>query len=417
MARVQLPGAYRQLFTPSRFKALYGGRGAGRSHSCASALVIMGAQQEERILCARETQRSLKQSSKKLLEDKIKLHGLEDHYRILESEIRGTKTGTLIMFEGLRTNPDAITSMEGLTKVWVEEARRVSQNSLDLLIPTVRAPDSEIWFTWNPRLPEDPVDNMFRGAGGAPPRSILFPTSYRDNPWFPAVLRLDMEWDRARDPEKFNWKWLGDYLRRSQSRVFNNWTEDELVVPRNARPYFGADWGFATDPSVLIKVYKITDRLLYIADEAYGVGVDIDELPSMFAGDDPRKGEPRWSNLHQFSGVPEALDWPIRADSARPETISYMRKRGFKMVAARKGAGSVEDGVEFMKSFDIVVNPKCEHTIDELSLYSYKVDKQTEEVLPVLADKDNNVIDACRYALEDARSASEVKTSAVTGLY
>ncbi len=101
--------------------------------------------------------------------------------------------------------------------------------------------------------------------------------------------------------------------------------------------------------------------------------------------------------------MPGSRKWPIRADSARPETISYMNRQGFQIVSALKGAGSVEDGVEFLKSHDIVVHPDCRHTIDELSLYSYKVDKLTDEVLPVLEDKENHVIDALRYALEGAR--------------
>jgi phage terminase large subunit len=109
--------------------------------------------------------------------------------------------------------------------------------------------------------------------------------------------------------------------------------------------------------------------------------------------------------------LPDSEKWPMVADSARPETINHLRKNGFpKIASAIKGARSVEEGIEFLQSFDIVVHPRCVHTIEELTLYSYKTDPLTGLVLPVLADKDNHVIDALRYALEGARRASNVHT-------
>ncbi|MDE2078708.1 MAG: terminase large subunit, partial [Burkholderiales bacterium] len=152
---------------------------------------------------------------------------------------------------------------------------------------------------------------------------------------------------------------------------------------------YGADWGFSIDPSVLVRCW-IDGKRLYVDHEAYMVGCEIDALPSL------------------FMSVPDAEKWPIVADSARPETISYMRKHGFpKILPAIKGARSLEEGVEFLKSFDIVVHPRCKHLIDELTLYSYKTDPLTGLVIPQLEDKDNHVIDALRYACEGARRASK----------
>lgn len=397
---VSLPEGFEDLFTSSRFKAYYGGRGSAKSHSFATALNIMGSERPLRILCCREIQVSIKDSVKRLLDDKARALGLDGFYRSTQTSIVAPN-GTEFLFAGLRTNADSIRSLEGVDIAWVEEANTVSQSSLDLLIPTIRKPGSELWFSWNPKLKTDPVDAMFRGDAGPPPRSIVRKVNYGDNPWFPDVLRDDLEWDKRRDPDKYAHIWLGEYLRNSEARVFKNWRIGEIEVPDGCRPYYGADWGFSVDPSVLIRCY-INGRTLYIDREAYKVGCEIDHTPALFAGDDEREPA-RWENPRRFSGIPGAMKWPITADSARPETISYMQNRGFRIMPARKGTGSVEEGVTFLQNFDIVVHPSCTHTIDELTLYSYKTDKLTGDVLPVLDDKKNHVIDACRYAVETLR--------------
>jgi len=199
-----------------------------------------------------------------------------------------------------------------------------------------------------------------------------------------------MEYDRKRDPDKFQHIWRGEYLRNSEARVFRNWKVEDFDTPSNAMFRFGADWGFASDPTVLVRCY-INGRTLYIDQEAWQIGCDIIDTPEL------------------FMSIQGAEKWPIVADSSRPETISHMRRHGFpKMLAAVKGQKSVEEGIEWLKSYDIVVHPRCTHTIDELSLYSYKTDTTTGAVLPVLEDKKNHVIDALRYALEGLRRAAKV---------
>jgi phage terminase large subunit len=212
--------------------------------------------------------------------------------------------------------------------------------------------------------------------------------NYQHNPWFPVELQKEMEYDRGRDVEKYQHVWLGGYQMRSETRVFKNWKVEEFEVDRAAIKRQGADWGFAIDPTVLIQSY-IVGRTLYVCHEAYRIGCEIIDTPDLFAT------------------VPESDKWPIIADSARPETISYMQKHGYpRMYSAHKGAGSIEEGVNFLQGFDIVVHPRCKHTIDELTMYSYKTDPLTDKVLPVLEDKKNNVIDALRYSHEGARKAS-----------
>jgi phage terminase large subunit len=340
-------------------------------------------------LCIREHQRSLKQSSKRLIADKIQAYGAGSVFTETVDRI-DAPYGGVILFEGMQNHTaESIKSFEGFDIAWVEEASAVSQRSLDLLRPTIRKPDSELWFSWNPDSPQDPVDRLLRGVN-RPPNSVVVEANWQDNPWFPDVLREEMEWDRRRDPDKYTHVWGGGYAARTEARVFKNWRIDTLEIPRGARPYFGADWGFSVDPSVIVRCW-VWDRTLYVDREVYKVGCEIDRTPALF-------------DTINDNIVQNIREWPIIADSARPETISYMRRHGFaRMEAAKKGAGSIEEGIEFLKNYDIVVQPDCRHTSDELSLYSYKIDKHTDEVLPELEDKKNHVIDALRYAVEKLR--------------
>lgn len=386
MAAIQLPDWAKCLFDESqRYLAIHGGRGSSKSRSVASALVIRASQKPLRILCTREIQNSIKASVKQLLDDEIARLGLSDVFKSTEYEIKG-QNGSQFLFAGLRHNVDSIKSMEGIDICWVEEAQTISQSSLDTLVPTIRKKGSQIWFTWNPKQNTDPVDTMFRGDT-IPPRSLTKEVNWSDNPFFPEELRQEMEYDKQRDFDKYRHIWLGQYLQSSETRVFKNWTVAEFEEDKNAVLRFGADWGFSVDPTVLIRCY-IEGRKLYVTHEAYKVGCEIVDTPSL------------------FMTVPDSESWPITADSARPETISHMRKNGFpKIMPAVKGAKSLEEGIEWLKSFDIVVHPRCKHLIDELTLYSYKTDPLTNQVLPILEDKDNHVIDALRYACEGARRA------------
>lgn len=382
--RIQLPKKFGRIFEPHRYKAFYGGRGSAKSHTVASALVITAAMQRKRIVCGREIQKSIQESVKKLIEDKIEAYGLQNFFTSTKNSIVG-RNGSEFLFMGLRTNIASVKSTEGIDIFWVEEAATVSQTSINVLVPTIRQPGSEIWFTWNPDKPTDPVDAMFRGEHGAPPDTLIERINWDDNPWFPEELRKEMEWDKKRDPEKYAFIWLGEYQRNSEARVFKNWKVESFETPIGARFYYGADFGFSVDPTTLVRCYFI-GRTLFIDHEAYAVGCEIDRTPQL------------------FDKVPDARKWPICADSARPETISYLQRHGYpKMFAAKKGADSVMDGIEFMKSYDIVIHPRCRHVIDEFTLYSWKIDKLTNQVLPVLEDKKNHTIDAARYAVEAVR--------------
>jgi phage terminase large subunit len=301
----------------------------------------------------------------------------------------------LIIFQGMQNHTaESIKSLEGYHRAWIEEAQSLSQRSLDLLRPTIRTEKedgdikekSELWFSWNPRAATDPVDALLRGE--YPPNdAIVLEINYQDNPFFPETLREEMEYDRSRDIDKYNHVWLGEYLKNSEARIFRNWTIKDFKAPKDTIFRYGADWGFAKDPIVLTRCF-IEGRNLYIDYEAVQVECEIPDTPRL------------------FYQVPDSEKWRIIADSARPEMISYMKKHGFpKMKASKKGKGSIEEGIEWLKSFNIIVHPRCKETIRELTNYSYKIDPHTEEILPIIEDDNNHIMDALRYACESIRRA------------
>lgn len=388
---IETPRWAQPLLPPNRYKGAHGGRGSGKSHFFAEMLIEDHVKnQNQSSVCIREVQKSLAQSVKKLLEIKIKTLDVGHYFNVQESVIKSRYGDGMIIFQGMQNHTaESIKSLEGYDRAFIEEAQSLSQKSLDLLRPTIRKPDSELWFAWNPRNATDPVDVLLRGT--EPPKdSSVVQVNYHDNPFFPDVLRDEMEYDRRRDIDKYNHIWMGGYLSNSESRVFKNWKVEEFEAPEDAIHRLGADWGFANDPTVLVRMH-IIGRTLYIDYEAYKVGCEIMDTPAL------------------FSTVPDSHKWPITADSSRPETISHMVKNGYpKMVGAIKGKDSVAEGIEWLKTYDIVVHPRCIHTIQELTLYSYKVDPLTDIVLPALEDNNNHVIDAVRYACEGARKEEHI---------
>ena len=393
---IDTPRWARPLLAPARYKGAHGGRGSGKSHMFAEMVIEAHVADPNRsTVCVREVQKSLSQSVKRLLEQKIEALGVGALFEVQESVIKSRNGEGRIIFAGMQNHTaDSIKSLEGYDCAWVEEAQSLSQKSLDLLRPTIRRPGSELWFTWNPNQATDPIEVLLR-SDQSPPGAVVVEVNYNDNPWFPDVLRTEMEYDRKRDPDKYGHVWKGGYEANGEARVFHDWREDaDLVAPKDALFRFGADWGFAVDPTVLVRCW-VEGRRLYVDHEAWQIGCDIEDTPDLFLT------------------VPDAERWPIVADGSRPETISHMRKHGFpKILAAVKGPNSVEEGVKFLQGYEIVVHPRCVHVLDELRLYKRKTDPLTGKVLPVFEDKHNHVIDALRYACESARRTAAVARKA-----
>lgn len=371
------------LLPPARYKGAYGGRAAGKSHFFAElAVEAMTADPNLSVVCIREVQRSLKYSVKSLVEQKIARHGVRDCFRIMETEIRRRGGSGIMIFEGMQDRTaDSIKSLEGFDRAWVEEAQNLSARSLDLLLPTIRTPGSEIWFSWNPDQPTDPVDAFFRQR--PPDNAVSVRAVYRDNPWCGRESReLAARW-RSVDPETYPHVWLGEYNVRSNAIVLaGKWRIDEFEPePDWAGPYYGADWGFAHNPTTLIRCWIVGDRLL-IEHETGGAQWDNDETAR------------RWA------AVPGARSHLIRADAARPETIREMCRRGYRVTAAEKWPGSVEDGIQFLRSFqEIIIHARCRQTQEEARLWRYKTDRLTGDPLPRLQDGHEHYWDAIRYAL------------------
>jgi phage terminase large subunit len=376
---IDLPAPFEELFEPHRYKVYYGGRGSGKSMNFARALLLMGASRPLTVLCTREVQTSIADSVHRLLREQLEEIGLGSFYRVTQNAIYG-QNGTEFIFKGLRFNVREIKSTEGVDVCWVEEGQAVSADSWDVLIPTIRKPGSEIWISFNPLDETDPTFQRF--VISPPDTAFVRKVNYDENPYFPDVLRQEMEWLKKRDYQSYLHIWEGEVRKHSNALVFGGYfTVEDFETPRNARFYHGADWGFANDPSTLIRCF-IDGKKLYIDREAWGIGVEIDNTPAL------------------FDTVETARRWPIKADCARPETISYMRRQGFNISPAKKWQGSIEDGIEFLKTFDIIIHPRCQHTIDEFNHYSYKVDKQTGDILPQIVDANNHLCDSLRYALD-----------------
>ncbi len=220
--KVESPRAFKPLLAPKRYKGAHGGRGSGKSHFFATQMIVRCFRQLTRAVGIREIQLSIRDSVRQLLADKVEALDLGRHFTVLDTEIR-CDNGSNIVFRGMQSyNAETIKSLEGYDLAWVEEAQTLSQRSLDLLRPTLRKEGSEMWFGWNPRFRTDPVDVFFRKHPS--PEKIAVEANWRDNPWFPDVLKRDMAQDKADDPERAEHVWEGGY-EIGQGAILARWID------------------------------------------------------------------------------------------------------------------------------------------------------------------------------------------------
>lgn len=374
-----------------RYRGAFGGRGSAKTRTFAMMSAVKAYQAAEQgisgvILCGREFMNSLEESSMEEVKQAIRsIPWLNDYFDIGEKYIRTKCKRVDYVFCGLRHNLDSIKSKARILLAWVDEAESVSDLAWKKLRPTVRESGSEIWVTWNPEKDGSATDKRFRKT--PPKNSIIVEMNYNDNPWFPDVLEEERLDDlNSLEYSDYAWIWEGAYLENSDKQVLANKYvvksfPDDLWQKAD-RLLFGADFGFAKDPNTLLRQFILND-CLYIEYESYGVGVELDHMPAF------------------YDKIPESRKWPIKADSARPETISYLKRQGFNISAAKKWQGSVEDGITHLRGFkQIIIHPRCKETAKEARLYSYKTDRITGEVLPVIEDKNNHCWDAVRYGLD-----------------
>jgi phage terminase large subunit len=344
------------------------------------------------ILCGREYMNSLEDSSMEEVKQAIKsVAWLDAYFEIGEKFIRSKNRRVWYTFSGLRHNLDSIKSKARILIAWVDEAESVSEIAWQKLLPTVREEGSEVWVTWNPEKDGSPTDQRF--WKNLPAEGQVVELNYSDNPWFPEVLDQERLNDQASlDDQTYAWIWDGKYRENSEAQILAGKYRVAEFEPQKGwdGPYYGLDWGFSQDPTAGVKLW-IHEQRLYIENEAGKVGLENDDIAA-----------------YMIQRLPGIENHAVRADSARPETISHVKSRGKdgsranlpRIVGGEKWKGSVEDGIAHLRSYqEIIIHPRCKETLSEARLYSYKVDRLTGDVLTDIVDKHNHYMDATRYAL------------------
>lgn len=400
---LQIPDKLIPVFTPERGALLYriakGGRGSAKTRTFAlmSALRVIemrDAGLNGVFLCGREFMNTLQDSSleeiKQVIQDD---EYLNSQFECGKEYIRTKCHSIKYLFVGLRHNLDSLKSKARVLCTWIDEAETVSETAWMKLTATVlRESGSEVWVTYNPESPDSATHRRFVTQFD-PSIMVSADCNWSDNPWFPIGLEKQRQSDLLHRPDVYDHIWEGEFLTRTDAQIFGGKfrTEEFEVNPKWDGPYCGIDFGFAKDPSSGVLVWKHGHNL-YIEKEYYAVGVEIDKLGGEL-----------------LKAIPEFAKHVVRADSARPDLISYLKRAINQsggtgqipsIIGSVKGKGSVEDGVEFIKSHNIIIHPRCKNTLKEMKLYSYKVDRLSGDILPIIVDDWNHIIDAMRYALE-----------------
>lgn len=392
---VDTPIAYAGLWRPARHKVWWGGRGAAKSWQVGRYELVKAATIPDwNVLCAREYQNSIADSVHAVLKSQIRKFNVGEYFQITDYTIRSHKGGAFV-YTGLHNNIDQVKSKEGIKSCWVEEAHDTSDESWKYLLPTIREDGSEIVITFNQHDDVDPTYSRF--VTNTPYNSIVHPVTWEDNPHFGPVLEAERAYHESNDPDSYDWVWGVECRKIGSAIIFlNKFKVEAFEEPlHGVRPRYGLDFGFANDPNACIRFYTTTERdgdHLWITHEAVAHSVELDDLPAFLTGGKSQDGDREWE------GIPDVTRWPILADGARPETISYLRRKGFSIRAADKWPGSVEDGLAHLKRYRwIHIHQRCKNMAREARLYAYKQDPKTGDVMPVILDKNNHCWDAVRY--------------------
>jgi phage terminase large subunit len=391
------------LLPARRYKGAKGGRSGGKSHFFVEQTVAkMAADPRRKVIGIREVQKSIRYSVKELVEAKIEELKVGHLFDVQRDVILHKRGPGLMHFTGMQDHTaDSVKGLESFDQALIDEANQISARSLRLLTPTMRKQGSELWFGWNPENEDDPVDRFFRDNAGHPDFACV-EVNIPDNPfvsdtgWAEYVRDRDRARNNPNDWAIFEHVWHGAYNLMSDRIVFAGKYAVEAFEPQPGwdGPYYGCDFGFAQDPTTFVEKWR-HGNTLYYRRAAGRVGLELDET-AKFAAD-------------HLPGIEKHV---IRADSARPESISYLARHGLpRIVGVDKWKGSVEDGIAFMRSHDrIVIHPEAEPARKEHGLYRYKVNK-AGDILPEIEDADNHYIDAGRYAVSPLiQAAGAVQT-------
>ena len=401
-ATIKLPEKLVPVFAAPRgsvsYRALFSGRGAGKSYSAALIAAVWGYADRMRVLCVREFQVSIKDSFHAELKFAIdSTPFLSAHYDVGVDYIKGAN-GTEFIFKGLRRNEQSIKSLAKIDLTIIEEAEDIPESGWLALEATVfRQPKSEIWALWNPRDESSPVDKRFRQ--NPPDSAIVVEVNWSDNPFFPEGLEKLRRREQERlDPGTYAHVWDGAYLQNSNAQVFHGKVHVEEFDPGDDwdGPYFGGDFGYSQDPTAAVEVW-LSGPDIWIRREMFGKGLEYDDTPSAVK-----------------SAIPGFERQLSRWDSASPAAISHLKRHGLPLAASvRKWPGSIEDGIAYLRSFArIVIHPDCVNMQQEARLYSYKVNN-AGDVGTKIIDAHNHGWDAVRYAVEPLISAMKQPSAGV----
>lgn len=374
---ILIPVEFKRLFdTDWREAAVYGGRYSLKSHTVARILLIRARQKKIRVACFREFQNSIADSSHQLLKDLINEYGLTD-FQVTQNSIINTINGSDFIFKGLHNNEQSIKSTEGIDIAWIEEAQTVSNTSLEVLTPTVRKPGSQLIYTYNRLLEDDPVHNRLVLEGR--PNTLIINVNYdialKYN-MMPEVIRLEMEDDKERRPALYKHKWLGE-PSSSERKIYNDWAIiDEL--PHEARlERYGLDFGYSNDPTAIVAIYK------------YNGGFILDEITY-------QKGLSNKQIADILSNIDRAL---VIADSAEPKSIDEIRSYGINILPCVKGKDSINQGIQYVQDQRISVTKRSSNIIQEYNRYLWQVDK-LDKIINVPEGGFDHAMDAIRYGMD-----------------
>lgn len=349
---IEIPEEFERLFDNDwREAAIWGGRSSLKSHTVARYLLIRARMNKTRILCAREYQNSIAESSHQLLTDLISLYDLRD-FRVTDKMIVNTETGSEFIFKGLHHNEQSIKSIEGVHICWVEEAQTITQNSIEVLTPTIREPGSQIIWTYNRLMEEDPVHRRLVIEGR--PQTLKINVNYDiaiKYGWMAEVLIAEMEDDKKFRPGLYKHKWLGE-PSSVEGRIYRDWLMIDVIPHEARRVGRGLDFGFSIDPAAVVDVYEYNGG--YILDEiVYRKGMTNSELANVL----------REGNILTV------------ADSAEPKSIDELKSYGITIVPAEKGKDSVLHGIQLMQGQKISVTAHSQNLWKEYNMYMWDRDK------------------------------------------
>ncbi len=374
---IQIPTEFKRLFdTDWREAAIYGGRYSLKSHTVARFLLIRARQNKTRVACFREFQNSITESSHQLLADLIAKYELTD-FEVTNNSIINRINGSDFLFKGLWHNEQSIKSIEGIDIAWVEEAQTVSKQSLEVLTPTVRKAGSQIVYTYNRLLEDDPVHTRLVIEGR--PNTLVIHINYdvaEKYGWLPDNIKLEIEDDKARRPSLYKHKWLGE-PNSLERIIYRDWgiVDDIPVQARLERGWI--DYGYTNDPTAMGEIW-FCDGAYYLDEVAYAKGLSNKQIADI--------------TLNR----PKRVPWV--ADSAEPKSNDELRLNGVIVIDAQKGKDSVNNGIQAVQAQRIFVTRRSVNIIKERANYMWEEDKDGR-IVNIPSPIFNHHMDGIRYGI------------------